>query len=85
MARNQICASDVYQRIISLQISQNQTLRIRRFTGTQRSLKLVHKYKRELIRRQKILQMKASHIRYMCILHGCLLMQKVLEEIMVTA
>ena len=40
-AENQILASDVDRRIISLQILRNQILQIRKFTGTQKSLKLV--------------------------------------------
>ena len=38
---NQICASDVDRRIISLIIFRNWTLRIKKFTGTRKILKLV--------------------------------------------
>ena len=40
-ARNQIRASDVDRRIISLKLLRNQIPQIRKFTGTQKSLKLV--------------------------------------------
>ena len=38
---NPLCASDVDPRNISLQIFRNQTLRIKKFTGTWKSLNLV--------------------------------------------
>ena len=41
MVRNQIRASDVDRRIISLQIVRNWTLQIRKLTGTRKILKLV--------------------------------------------
>ena len=41
MVRNQICASDVDRRIISSRFFQNQTLRIRKLTGTPKILQLV--------------------------------------------
>ena len=41
MSGNQVRASDVDWRIISLQIFQNRTLQIRKFTGTQKSLKIM--------------------------------------------
>ena len=43
MAGDQICASDVDWRIISLHIFQNQKLQIINFTGTYKSIKLVHR------------------------------------------
>ena len=42
MVGNPILASDVDRRIISLQIFQNQTIMIRKFTGTRKRLKPVH-------------------------------------------
>ena len=42
MGRKQIHASNVYRRIISLQIVRNWTLQIRKFTGTLKILKLVN-------------------------------------------
>ena len=50
MVGNQIHASDVYQSIISLQIFRNWTHWIRKFTGTQKSLKLMGTYQRKYIR-----------------------------------
>ena len=44
---NQICDSDMYRRIISFQIAQNRTIQIRKFTGAQKSLKLVPKDQRK--------------------------------------
>ena len=44
MFENQIRATDVDGRIISLQIFQNRTLWIKKFTGTQKILKLVRTY-----------------------------------------
>ena len=41
---NQIRASNVYRRIISLQIVRNWTLGMIKFTGTRKSLKLVRTY-----------------------------------------
>ena len=75
--RNQIRASYVDQRIILLQIFQNRTLGIKKFTGTSKSLKLVrtdHKMSEKL-------QMELSHRRYMRLWHVCLPMKKYLEEI----
>ena len=53
MVRNQIRASDVDWKIILSQIFQNQTLRIRNFTGTRKSLKLVRIDQRKWIKCQK--------------------------------
>ena len=50
MVGNQIRASDVDWRIISLQIFQNQTLQIRNFTGTHKSLKLLRTYQLKWIK-----------------------------------
>ena len=53
MVRNQIRASDVDWKIILSQIFQNQTLWIRNFTGTRKSLKLVRIDQRKRIKCQK--------------------------------
>ena len=45
---NQISASNVDQRIISLQIVLNGTLQIRKFTGTGKILKRVHTDRRKI-------------------------------------
>ena len=44
---NQVRDTDVNRRIILPQIFQNRTLRIRKFTGTRKSLKLVHIYRQK--------------------------------------
>ena len=46
-AKKQISASDVDWRVISLTFFLNQTLQIRNFTGTQKSLKFVRTYQRK--------------------------------------
>ena len=51
--RNQVCASDVDWRIILLQIVQNRTLRIKKFTGTRKIFKIVRTDKIKYIRHWK--------------------------------
>ena len=58
MVGNQITASDVDQMIASSQIFQNRTLRIRKFTGTRKILRLVHTYQQKYIRHCKIVDTK---------------------------
>ena len=76
MFGNQIFASDVDQRIISLQIFQNQTLPIIKFTGTRKILKLVRTDKKIDTTPEK-LYMKVGHRRYTRLCNVCILIQKV--------
>ena len=69
---DQINASDVDCRIISLKIFSSRKLWIRNFTGTRKSLKLAHTDQLKYIRFRKTLQMKASERRYMRLWHICL-------------
>ena len=78
MDGNKIRASYVDQRIISLQTFRNRKLRIRKFTGTQKILKLVRTNQRKYTRCRKTSQIKAIHRRYTRIRHLCIPMQKVL-------
>ena len=66
---NQIRASDVDWSITPLQIFLNWTLCIRKFTGTQKILKLIRTDIIKYIRHQKTVQMKASHRRYTRLWH----------------
>ena len=80
--RNQICVSDVDRRITSSQIFRNRTLRIRRFSGTRKRLKLVRTDRLKQIRCQTTVQIKTSHIRYMRLWRVYPPMNKVLEDIL---
>ena len=63
-----------------LGVSMIQTHWIIHFTGSHRSLKLVHTDRQEYIRFWKIVHTKVSQTRYMCLWNVCLPMQKVIEE-----
>ena len=84
MVRNQIRASDVYWRIVSLQMFWNQKLRIWKLTGSWKILKRVRIYWQKYIRRQKTLHIKSIHRKYTCLWNACLPIQKSLEQILGT-
>ena len=73
--RNQIRASDVDRSIISSQIVQNWTPRIRKLTGTRKILKLMRIDCRKYIRHRKEVQIKVIQRRYTCLQKLCLPIQ----------
>ena len=73
---NHIRASDVDWRVTSLQIFQNQTLLIRKFTGTWKILKLVRTDQRKQIRHWTTVYIKKNHRRYTHLRNVCFIIQK---------